>query len=399
MADDANKTTNPVEPTDTPVNSPDRLPQNTPAKVKKTIELTPKQKKLVTIGSAILLVILVIAGATTAALRRDKAGVETVTQTTSTPAPTPTPTTSESMLDGVVVANELARRHPLAIMVENHPEARPQTGLTDASLVYEAIAEGGITRFMAVYGHKVPEKVGPARSARDVYVDFAEEFQPNSAYYAHVGGSAPALNKIKMDKVFDLDQMTIGTKAFKRYPKAGVATEHTMYAFPDKLFEIAKDRGYSQESTFKTWKFKDDASVESRPETQTITVPFSSITYEVKWEYDKLRNSYKRSLAGSPHKDAESGQQIEAKNVIVQSVSYAPHPDAPKGKGLQHVKVHGTGTAKIFRDGKMIEAKWEKEHSPTRTIYRDAATGEEIEFNRGQTWIQLQPSDKSVTVQ
>jgi hypothetical protein len=338
-----------------------------------------KQQQVLLIGGGGLIA-LVVLGTVAAALNSKEPTAPATPRPTPTPRVTPTPANRESMLDGVIVSNELATRHPLAIMVENSTVSRPQTGLTDASIIYEAIAEGGITRFMAVYGHTLPEKVGPVRSARE-FVDFAEEFTPGTAYYAHVGGAPDALSKIKGDNVYDMDQFGIGTKAFQRFPKAGVATEHTMYTFPSKLYQIAKDRGYRTDSDFRVWKFKDDAAVDTRPENQSITIPFSSKTYEVKYTYDKTTNTYKRAMAGVDHKDAVSGKQIAAR------------------KGRQDVQVIGEGTAKIFRDGKVIEAKWKKPSSPGRTIYTDAASGEEIQFNRGQIWVEITKTGSNVTVE
>ena len=131
-----------------------------------------------------------------------------------------------SVLNGAEVEKTDAERRPIAVMVENHPDSRPQSGLSDASLVYEAITEGGITRFMAVYGPNVPKKVGPVRSARTYYIDWLQEY---SALYAHVGGNLDALKKIKSLNIYDLDQFGIGDKAYWRLPQAGKAIEQTMY--------------------------------------------------------------------------------------------------------------------------------------------------------------------------
>ncbi len=364
--------------------------------------MDPEQKKKVgLITGGVILVLALIGGGMFAFLRPKPTPPPTVSTfvPTPTPLPTPTPVPVEmaSNLDGVIVPTEAAIRHPLAIMVENTTDARPQTGLTQASIVYEAIVEGGITRYMAVFSHDLPDKVGPVRSARNVFIDFAEEYQPKSAYYAHVGGAPQALAKIKGDGVYDLDQFGVGTAAYQRFPRAGVATEHTMFTFPTKLYDVVKKRGYSQDSNFQTWKFKDNTDITNRPETQTISIPFSSPTYAVKYVYDKASNSYKRYLANAEHKDANGGSQLSPKNVIVEFVNYNTIANDPKGR--QDVAVIGTGNAKIFIDGKVIDAKWQKDHSPSRTIYTDAATGKEIEFNRGQFFIELVKLDSKVTIQ
>lgn len=358
---------------------------------------TPEgRKKLSIISGALIIVLAVVAGAVYASINKDTNGAVNATATP-VPTPTPKPTIMASLLDGVMVSSDLATRHPLAVMIENHPDARPQAGLGEASVVYEAITEGGITRFMALFGHTVPEKVGPVRSARSVFIDFAEEYTPNSAYYAHVGGESGALGKISGDKVYDLNQSSIGAKAFQRFAKAGVATEHTMYAFPAKLFQVAKDLGYKTESTFQSWKFKEDTSIENRPEAQTISIPFSSATYDVKYTYDKASNTYKRTMGGTEHKDANTGKVIAPKNVIVHFASYERLPGSTKD--VQKVGVLGEGKAKIFLDGKVIDATWKKPSSPSRTIYTDTATGKEVEFNRGQIYVEIPKIGSNVTAQ
>lgn len=365
----------------------------------KTIAAPGQRKKVMLVSGGILILLLVIAGVLYASKGTpdDTAVVTTSTpKAKATPTPTPTPTTAASMLNGEIVATELAKRHPLAIMIENHPEARPQAGLSQAGVVYEAITEGGITRFMAVYGPVLPAKVGPVRSARQVYVDFASEYTPKSAYYAHVGGSAIALGMIKNNGILDLDQGSIGTKAFERFPRAGVATEHTMFTYPEKLYQVAKDRGYTTDATFTPWKFKDDAALAARPDLQSVTIPFSGATYDTKYVYDKTTNTYNRFMAGTAHNDANTGKQIAPKNIVVQFVNYQSVQSG--AKIVQAVTMIGEGTAKIFMDGKAIDAKWKRGSGNARTQYFDTTSSAEIQFNRGQTWVSLPKIGTTLTI-
>lgn len=371
--------------------------------LKRTINLgvlgNKKQRMVVLVGA--ILIILVIVGITYGAIqstrKRSPVAITTPTPTVQ-PTATPTPATRPSNLNGVEMPFDRAHRHPLAVMIENHIDARPQIGLADASIVYEAITEGGITRFMAVYGGQdLPERIGPVRSARQVFVDFAREYGPNSAFYAHVGGSPLALEKIRTEKVYDLDQFRVGAKAFKRYPKAGIATEHTMYAFPNKLLEAAQGLGYNMESNFTSWKFKQDTVAANRPESQTVTIPFSGGQFEVKYVYDKATNSYLRYMAGKEHKDGASGKHIAPRNVIVQFATYTPLPK--DGKGTQLVGVIGSGNGLLFRDGQKIEIRWEKKSGGDRTIYTESATNKEVELNPGLIFVEIAPMGNNVTVQ
>jgi hypothetical protein len=129
-----------------------------------------------------------------------------------------------------------SKRRPLAVMIENHEESRPQSGLSSADVVYEAVAEGGITRFMAVFLCPFNDiQVGPVRSARTYFLDWVSEY---NSLYAHVGGAntpgpANALGQIIDYKILDLNQFGIGFPTFWRdYQRLGhpVATEHTMYS-------------------------------------------------------------------------------------------------------------------------------------------------------------------------
>lgn len=393
----------PPAPSTPPTEAKPAVPAKNPKLAKKTIfdwaAMSPAQKKkFLFIAAGGVVALLAIVGIVAAALSGPNEATPTATPTATlapTPTPTPVPLTMKSNLDGVEVATELATRHPLAVMIENTPDTRPQAGLGQASIVYEAIAEGGITRFMALYTHTVPEKVGPVRSARPVYIDYAEEYTPGSAYYAHVGGSPDGLSKIKGDGVYDLDQFSIGTKAFQRFPRAGVATEHTMFTYPNKLFEIAKERGYKTNSDFRVWQFKKDTDITNRPDAQTITVPFSGGAYDVKYVYDKESNTYKRYASGVEHKDANTGKVIAPKNIAVVFVNYS----TIDAKGRQKVDVIGEGKAKVFLDGKVIEATYKKASSPGRTIFTDNATGKEVEFNPGQIFFSVVKKEANVTVQ
>ena len=295
----------------------------------------------------------------------------------------------QAPLDGLMTTKEASERHPLAIIVENHTDARPQSGLDKASVVYEALAEGGITRFMAIFGTQEAEKVGPVRSARTYFVDWAHGY---SAFLAHVGGNIDALEQIDREKTFNLDQMSIGEPTFWRELSKNLAIEHTMYTSTTKLrAEAAKDN-YSTANNFSVYKFKDDPSDTEKiniPETQKITVNFSSPNYNVYFQYDKATNSYKRFLAGVAHTDSLTKAQITPKDVVVMTVKSEPTITKINERGL-NMSTIGTGKAKIFLDGKEIDGSWRKDSKVDREIFLDG-NGKEVVFNRGQLWICVVP--------
>ncbi len=297
-----------------------------------------------------------------------------------------------AQLDGRLVSAKLATRRPLAIMIENYPNARPQSGLGSASAVYEAVTEGGITRFMAVFGPTIPTKVGPVRSARTYYLDWALEYD---AGYAHVGGNIDALDLIPELGIKNLDQFVLGTKAYQRFPQAGKATEHTMYAYPEKLLAIA-DSLFGTEQKWTGPKFKTPFAKEHRPTSQTITINFSSPTYQVVWSYDPETNSYLRSLAGSLHKDALTGEAVRADNIFIQEVKAEPTLTRINETGLTMTTV-GSGKAQVFQDGKRIEATWNKTSRSAPTIFSDLS-GTEIQRNPGTSWFEIVQPAMDVTV-
>jgi len=288
-------------------------------------------------------------------------------------------------LDGLSVKEEVANRHPLAIMIENHIDARPQSGLSEASLIYEAIAEGGITRFMALYVWGEPEKVGPVRSARTYDLDWLSEF---NAFYAHVGGNYTALQQIKQYGILDLDQFKYGTQAYWREPQAGKATEHTMYTKPTKLWNIASKNKWDIKGSYESFEFKDDLEKSLRPVSASVTINFSTSNYQVKWVYDPETNLYKREQVKGP--------DVKAKNIIVEWMERSSTISAI-GEKSWAMKTIGTGKAKIFMDGKVIEGTWKKESRTSRTWFYDTS-GAKIKFNRGQTWVEIVHPELSVVV-
>ena len=299
------------------------------------------------------------------------------------------------------------KKRPLTVMVENHTEARPQSGLSSADVVYEAVAEGGITRFMAIYLCNLPDvQVGPVRSARTYYLDWLGEYD---GLYVHVGGAntpgpADALSQIIRYDVKDLNQFSIGFPVFWRdYQRVGhpVATEHTMYSTIEKLWEVGAKRGWTAvdekdvrwDKNFITWEFKDDGADGT---VNNITVNFweSQPNYRVEWNYDTTTNTYKRKN-GEPHMDLNNNQQLTAKVVIVQFQKESNANDGYPGNVHLLYKTTGSGQALIFQDGNVVEGKWVKATRTTRTKFVDSKN-REIELNRGEIWIQTVPEGSKV---
>ena len=324
------------------------------------------------------------------------------------------PKTEKCPLDGDLHTKKAResweKRRPLAVMIENHQEARPQSGLTSADIVYETVAEGGITRFMAIFYCNLSEvQVGPVRSARTYFLDWLLEYD---ALYAHVGGAntpgpADALSQIIKYGVKDLNQFSIGFPVFWRdYQRLGhpVATEHTMYSTTQKLWEIGAKRGWTNEDedgikwdkNFIPWRFKDPSA--SSGQVAKITVPFweSQGSYTVEWNYDSNCNCYSRKNGSDAQTDLNNKKQIQAKNIIIQLQRESRANDGYEENLHLLYGTTGSGKALIFQDGNVIEGKWNKLSRTARTKYTDSK-GKEVEFNKGAIWIQTVPEGSKVT--
>ncbi len=322
------------------------------------------------------------------------------------------PRTEECLLDGVKHSKKAKdawqNRRPLAVMIENHIEARPQSGLSQADIVYEAIAEGGITRFMAIYLCNLGDfQIGPVRSARTYFLDWVSEYD---GLYAHVGGAntpgpANALGQIIDYDIKGLNQFSIGFPTFWRdYQRLGrpVATEHTMYSTTGKLWEIGAKRGWAAtdlagarwDLTFIPWKFKEDSAL---PTVKKIAVNFweGKNDYQVEWNYDGPCNCYQRKNAGEKHMDLNNNQQLSSKNVVVQFQEESRANDGYENNVHLLYATKGQGKALIFLDGKAIKGQWIKANRLARTKFVDE-NNKEIEFNRGQIWIQTVPEGGEV---
>lgn len=297
-------------------------------------------------------------------------------------------------------AGSWVNERPFGVMVNNHVDARPQSGLIYADLVYEIVAEGGITRFLAFFLTTTPEKIGPVRSTREYYLVLVKEL--SDAMIMHIGYSPQALVAIDTWPVRSLFRGGCESYpgcAWRDNPR-NVAYEHTAYVSGVKLRELGVKLGWEGKGDIRTYKFKDDTNkYADRPSASKISIDFwNKGDYSSIFDYNSQNNTYLKSTgydsAGNPipHKDQETGQQVEVKNLIVQ---YATELSiAGDEKGRLDYQLVGSGKAVVFIDGKSIDATWSKASRDERTLFYDT-NGQEIEFNRGKFWIAIVP-DRNV---
>jgi hypothetical protein len=303
------------------------------------------------------------------------------------PKPKP-PQTVASPLTGVQVLPELAKRPVTGIMIENSSEARPQSGLQDAGVVVEAIAEGGITRFMAIFQEGQPSYIGPVRSLRPYYIDFAAPFQ---ASIVHVGGSPDALSTVRNGSYRDLDQFFNGSY-FTRV--SARPAPHNVYTSFARLDALNHSKGYTS-SLFTGWPRKADKKI-AAPTAKTIDIQISGPVYFSHYDYDSASNTYSRSEGGAPHMELVSasdkaGVRIKPKVVIALVMPYSIARD---GKHSVYGDT-GSGQALVFQDGEVISGTWQKANSDSLVSLSDS-NGQPISLNAGQTWITLVASANKV---
>lgn len=286
----------------------------------------------------------------------------------------PEPTTMKSPLTGIEVPNEQGTMPVTSVMIENSPDARPQSGLADAGVVFEAISEGGITRFVALYQESSPESIGPVRSVRPYYLDFLVPFD---APVAHAGGSAQALAEIRNQGIKDLDwafNPSFYQRVSSRY------APHNLYTSRKQLLDLQESKGYT-ESKFTGYPRKEEKPLET-PTTTKINFNLSGFLYNTSYTYDKASNSYLRSMAGKPHKDEKTGKHIAPKVLIAIETSYSKN-------GIYSVYgVTGSGTVHVFQDGGVTKGTWHKKNRKSMYEFK-TADGKTLELNPGQTWITM----------
>lgn len=293
-----------------------------------------------------------------------------------------------SVLDGTCVETQSeATPRLVAVMIENHYKARPQSGLSKASVVYEAPVEANYTRFLALYPKDTDvKKVGPVRSARPYYLDWLDEW--GRPLYMHVGGSPEALDIIKERIIFDMNEFYRGWYYWRDLEKVA---PHQVYTSSDLWKKSWDDYGADvHKTTTSSWSFGEKETCTENC-VYEITVSFLPPVYEAVWKFNTSTGKYDRYQMNEPHLD-DSGDMISADTVIVQRVLSERVDDI----GRLHIGTIGAGEALVFRDGYMIQGRWEKDAHDLRTRFVDANSHEPIALKPGKIWIELVPQDGGV---
>jgi len=311
-----------------------------------------------------------------------------------TPTPKPTPILVRAPLTGRLVSPKDATQHPIALIIDDAPGARPQSGFNAASVVWQAPAEGGVPRYMMIFGEQMPTDVGPVRSARYYFITWAAEW---TAVFGHVGGSPQAIATLQAkgngQLVYNADQFRWGGTYYRRIKSR--AAPHNVYSDAKSLRIMATKVGATNEPMKAIWRFAPDAPLAERPSGGIIrvTYPHNMIEYR----YDRATNSYLRGVTGQPKQiDAATGRRVAPKNVVIMLVSFGPLNDGSNKHRLEAKNV-GTGEAWIATNGRTIVGTWKKTSlaGPTRFYDRN---GKAVALTVGQTFIQVMPVGSPVSI-
>lgn len=334
----------------------------------------------------ILVILIIVAGGVLAyKIIKDKENIETIE-----------PEENEIITAGIdekEVQIFKGNDRPIAIMIDNHSDAWPQAGLQKAYMVYEIVVEGGETRLMALFKGVDVEKIGPVRSARHYFLDYAME---NDAIYTHFGESPQAASDIKKYSINEIDGIAEDGTTFKRVRDK--ASPHNAVTSIANLRESAKNKKFKMTSNKESVLnyVTDEVNLSDGQDAISVTIPHSQLQ-TVKYVYDEENKVYKRLARGKEQTDWDTKETITTKNIIITFCDNYTLSDV-ENKGRQGIKNIGTFDGYYITNGKAIKIKCTKTAREEQTLYQDLE-GNKIEVNDGNTFVNICPTDAKVEIE
>lgn len=278
-------------------------------------------------------------------------------------------------------AEEGADHRAIAVMVNNHPDARPQSGLSKADVVYEILAESNITRFLAIYQSEFPDTFGPVRSARDYYIRLAKGY--DSLFVFH-GWSPEAKKLIESDYIDSINGLNYDGTLFERasFRKA----PHNSYITYDHVMEGAEEKGYAMDRSAPSYTFmtKEEESAIEGEVFSKVKVSYSASSYDVTYEYDKASETYARYTAGVKTADYQTDDPVEIDNILIMEAEH----QVVDSKGRRDIDLESGGNAYLLQKGKLLTIQWESKDNRIVPVL----DGEEVKLVPGKTWINVIPT-------
>lgn len=294
------------------------------------------------------------------------------------------------------ILNLESTTRPVGVMIDNVREAWPHVGLNDAYLVYEIIVEGGYTRLFALFKDVDTSMIGPVRSLRHYFIDYALE---NDAILVRFGNSPKAISDVSSLGVANLDGMVNPGNMFWRDSKVTYAP-HNAFTSIENIREQSNKYGYNKEVTDTLLKYSvkniDINGLEGSIPANNINIKYS-YAHNTSYVYDTNTQKYLRTMDKIPHTDRATGEQYSVKNVIVIKIRNYNLPDV-ENKGRQELDNIGTGDGYYITNGYAVPIKYEKTSRNGKTKYM-YLNGEEITVNDGNTYIQIQPTNQPLTIE
>ena len=300
--------------------------------------------------------------------------------------------TKEPVVEKIKIVDQDSNERPIAIMIDNNIGSALHAGLQDSYLNYEAIVEGGLTRIMALYKDKNVSLIGPVRSSRHYFLDYALE---SDAIYTHYGWSTYAANDIKALRVKNINGLT-DEQPFWR--ESSAKAPHNVFTSTDKIRNYLSQKSYS--ATSNNWQLLnykvDEVSLSELPNATPATKISIDYSYyqNRSYNYDSENKYYLRSMNGSAHLDKTSNSQLHYKNLIIEKVNNV----TLDSEGRQDLATVGTGTGYYITNGYSLPINWTKSSRSAKTkyIYND---GTEINVNDGNTFIQIVPTTSNIVIE
>jgi hypothetical protein len=287
-------------------------------------------------------------------------------------------------------------RRPLAIKISNSPDVvRPQAGLRAADIVFEHYAEGGVTRFTALFLSQGASKVGSVRSGRLIDLEIPAMFK---AMFAYSGSSGGVKQKIVSSDFYQENRVIspdfgVGEPIFYRVPEPGKAFEHTLFTSTDALWALAVERGLNARQDLRGLAFRESPPTEGQP-ARYVELTYLAGVASAEWTYDPSLRVYRRTIMGEPHTDKVTGQQITVANVII---VYANHVETDILEDLVggghysiEIQIWGEGPVQIVRDGQVYNGIWVRRAREDMLSFWDEA-GHPLPLRPGNSWYQMAP--------
>ncbi|MDR1775765.1 MAG: DUF3048 domain-containing protein [Actinomycetes bacterium] len=373
-------------------------------------------------GAALALVLLLVVAMAVVSLSgcKKKAPVvvnQPATETTTTAETTPVAAPLVWPFTGLPADTvEETRQRPLSIKIENSALARPQKGLNRADIVYETIAEGGITRFNCIFQSNIPKEVGPVRSARLSDCWIVPQYGQPLFFYS--GSNSQVSKRLKKYKIARLYHGKLGTPTYHRVSFR--SAPHNLYLTLSSIYKVAEKKGYKTAKTtdYKGLAYADRTVVNNGVESATdtyvanqeqdlaqastettatkVTIPFSTY-FKMSWKWDAEKGYWKRYTNGKKHKDGIDNKQVHAVNVVVMWAKYTlQNKKDPAGNGTYDITLGGSGKCSVFVHGKRINGTWEATRDAP-PVFKDE-NGNEIKLDPGNTWFEVPPKNIKIKV-